>query len=138
MRYPLAIHKDEDSCYGVTVPDIPGCFSAGDTVDEAIENVREAIHGHLEILAEDDIFAPNASSLEELQGNSDYEGATWYLIDVDVSAFLKGTKKATVTLTRTVIARIDEQVAKGRAKSRSSFLAESAIHMLNGCNRRGS
>lgn len=29
MRFLLAIHKDEGSCYGVTVPDVPGCFSAG-------------------------------------------------------------------------------------------------------------
>ena len=136
MRYPLAIHKDEGSCYGVTVPDIPGCFSAGDTIDEAIENAQEAIKGHLEILAEEGSFAPNASPVDELQENPDYAGATWYLIDVDISAYLKGTKKATVTLNRTLIARIDEQVAKGRAKSRSSFLAESAIHMLNGCERR--
>ncbi|MGA0846442.1 MAG: type II toxin-antitoxin system HicB family antitoxin [Luteolibacter sp.] len=32
MRYPF-IHKDRDSDYGVTVPDLPGCFSAGDTAD---------------------------------------------------------------------------------------------------------
>ena len=63
MRYPLAIHKDEDSCYGVTVPDIPGCFSAGDTIGEAVENAQEAIFEHLEVLAEDEIFAPTASAV---------------------------------------------------------------------------
>lgn len=31
MKYPIAIHKDKNSCYGVTIPDLPGCFSAGDT-----------------------------------------------------------------------------------------------------------
>ena len=35
MRYPIVIHKDPESCYGVTVPDLPGCFSAGNTVEEA-------------------------------------------------------------------------------------------------------
>ena len=136
MRYALAIHKDEDSCYGVTVPDLPGCFSAGDTIDEAIGNAHEAITSHLEILAEDGIFAPNASAMEELQADPDYNGATWYLVDVDVSAFLKGTQKATVTLPRLVIARIDAKVASGAAKSRSSFLANAAIHMLVGCEKR--
>ena len=35
MNYPIVIHKDADSDYGVTVPDLPGCFSAGKTLDES-------------------------------------------------------------------------------------------------------
>ena len=31
MRFPIVVHKDKNSGYGVTVPDLPGCFSAGDT-----------------------------------------------------------------------------------------------------------
>ena len=61
---PIAIHQQDNSAYGVTVPDIPGCFSAGDTLDEALENTYEAIHGHLELLAEDGITAPSANTLE--------------------------------------------------------------------------
>ncbi len=38
---------------GVEVPDIPGCFSAGDDLDDAVATAREAIEGHFEILAED-------------------------------------------------------------------------------------
>ena len=38
MRYPLIIHYDTIA-YGVTVPDIPGCISAADTLDEAMENI---------------------------------------------------------------------------------------------------
>lgn len=52
MQFPIAIHKDEGSVYGVTVPDIPGVHSWGDTVDKAIRNTREAIAGHLQTLAE--------------------------------------------------------------------------------------
>lgn len=32
MRFPVVIHKDTDSDYGVTIPDLPGCFSAGTTL----------------------------------------------------------------------------------------------------------
>ena len=54
MLYPIAVEKgSETEAYGVTVPDIKGCFSAGDTFEEALNNVKEAIAGHLEILAED-------------------------------------------------------------------------------------
>ena len=44
MRYPIAIETGDDShAFGVVVPDLPGCFSAGDTLDEAIDNAKEAI-----------------------------------------------------------------------------------------------
>ena len=35
-HYIALIHKDADSCYGVSFPDVPGVFTAGDTMDEAI------------------------------------------------------------------------------------------------------
>ena len=43
MLYPVVVHKDQTSDYGVSVPDLPGCFSAGRTLDEALENIKEAI-----------------------------------------------------------------------------------------------
>ncbi len=48
MRYPVVLHKDADTDYGVTVPDLLGCFSAGDTVDNALIEVIEAIECHIE------------------------------------------------------------------------------------------
>ena len=36
MRYPIVIHQDPESSYGVTVPDLPGCFSGGETLDAAL------------------------------------------------------------------------------------------------------
>ena len=39
MRYPIVIERGDDThAYGVVVPDLPGCFSAGDTLDEAYVN----------------------------------------------------------------------------------------------------
>ena len=49
MRYPIAIESgDAGHAYGVVVPDLPGCFSAGDTLDEALTNAQEAILLHIE------------------------------------------------------------------------------------------
>ncbi len=48
MKFPVVLHKDPDSDYGVTVPDVPGCFSAGATVAEALDNVLEALTLHFE------------------------------------------------------------------------------------------
>ena len=47
MEISVLIHKDVGSVYGVTVPALPGCFSWGDTIDDALKNTREAIHAHL-------------------------------------------------------------------------------------------
>ncbi len=44
MKFPIVIEvRDKNTAYGVIVPDLPGCFSAGDTLDEAIDNTKEAI-----------------------------------------------------------------------------------------------
>ncbi|HET7925874.1 MAG TPA: type II toxin-antitoxin system HicB family antitoxin, partial [Rhodanobacteraceae bacterium] len=49
MLFPIAIELgDAKHAYGVIVPDLPGCFSAGDTLEEAIANAEEAILLHLE------------------------------------------------------------------------------------------
>ena len=49
MRYPIAIEPgDEGTAFGVVVPDLPGCFSAGDSIDEAIINAEQAIDAWIE------------------------------------------------------------------------------------------
>ena len=131
MRYSVAIHKENSSCFGITVPDIEGCFSAGDTLDEALENTKEAISGHLEVLADDGIFAPKASPIDDYISDPSYTGATWAYIDIDISAFLGKTEKATVTLPKLLMNKIDCAVLAGVAKNRSAFLAESAMKALN-------
>jgi predicted RNase H-like HicB family nuclease len=64
MRFPVVIHKDADSDYGVTVPDLPGCFSAGDTIDDALTNAVEAIECHIEGLLLDGETVPHAVAIE--------------------------------------------------------------------------
>jgi len=132
MKYSVVIHKEKDSCFGVTVPDIVGCFSAGDTLESALRNAEEAIYSHLEILADDGEFAPVPLSIDNHFNNPDFAGGSWAYVDIDTSAFLGKTEKATVTLPKLLIDKIDEAVAHGLAKSRSAFLAESASKRLSG------
>jgi predicted RNase H-like HicB family nuclease len=42
-HYIALIHKDRDSCYGVSFPDVPGVFTAGDSIDEALQNAPEVL-----------------------------------------------------------------------------------------------
>jgi predicted RNase H-like HicB family nuclease len=54
MKFTIAIEAGKKkTAFGVVVPDLPGCFSAGDTVEDAFDNAREAIKVHCEILAEE-------------------------------------------------------------------------------------
>ena len=85
MRFPIVIHKDEGSSYGVTVPDLPGCFSGGATVEEAFTASEEAILSHIEVLLMDGGCVPKRRSLEEHQANTDYADGVWALVDADVS-----------------------------------------------------
>ena len=47
MRYVSFIHRDDDTGYGISFPDCPGCVSVGDSVDEAIRHGREALAFHV-------------------------------------------------------------------------------------------
>jgi predicted RNase H-like HicB family nuclease len=54
MKFLIAIEPGTaTTAHGVVVPDLPGCFSAGDTLEEAFDNAREAIELHCQTLAED-------------------------------------------------------------------------------------
>src|SRR3989338_4900063 len=73
MRFPVVLHTDDGVRYGVTVPDLPGCFSAGDTFDDALDSVVEAIDLHLEGLTEegDDIPVPPPTHHPHNQDSAD-------------------------------------------------------------------
>ena len=131
MKYPVVIHTEKGSAYGVTVPDIPGCFSAGDTIDEAIANTHEAIADHLSILAEDGEVAPPASDIKMLKDDPDYLNGIWAFVDIDVTPYMGKTEKVNVTLPAFLIKKIDNAVQNGKGKNRSSFLADSAMQMLS-------
>ncbi len=74
LRFAAVIHKDEESGYGVTVPDLPGCFSAGDTLEEAIESAREAVACHIEGLLMDGEPVPEQTPLEKGPASDDEDG----------------------------------------------------------------
>ena len=53
LKASLLIEKDADG-YFASCPDLKGCYSQGDTLDEAMDNMREAIVLHVETLSEDE------------------------------------------------------------------------------------
>ena len=51
MIYKVSLEKTEEG-YAVWVPELPGCWSQGDTEEEALENIKDAIIGYLETVEE--------------------------------------------------------------------------------------
>ena len=126
MRFPIVMHKDACSGYGVIVPDLPGCFSAGDTLDEAIGSAREAIACHVEGLLMDGEPVPPRLSLEAHQANDDYRGGVWAIVHVDISRLSSKSRRINITLPERVLAIVD-QAAVREGQSRSGLLARAAL-----------
>ena len=131
MFIPVAIHKDEGSVFGVSVPDIPGCFSYGDTVEDALKNAQAAVIFHVEGLWEDGEFdSLTPSSIEDLQDSNEYPDALWALVDVDLSRLSNKQTRFNVSWPEYLLARVDEYAA-AHHETRSGFLAKAAQQALS-------
>jgi predicted RNase H-like HicB family nuclease len=129
MRYPVVIHKDPESDYGVSVPDLPGCFSAGATLDEALQEAVEAIETHLEGMLLDGESIPSPKSIEDHQGNPDYAEGIWALVTVDITKLSGKTRRVNVTLPERVLNVMDKYAAD-HGGTRSGLIAEAAIEYI--------
>ena len=61
MRYAIVIEKAENN-YAAYVPDLPGCVTTGETIEEVEQQIREAIEFHIRGLHEDGLPVPEPSS----------------------------------------------------------------------------
>lgn len=130
MEFPVIIHKDEGSVYGVSVPDVKGCHSWGDTIEEALRNTKEAIHSHIEVMLEEGMaFDASPSRIEDLMAQEDYAGGIWALVDVDLSKLDTKPERINISIPRFVLAKLDS-FAEGRHESRSGVLARAALRLI--------
>lgn len=129
MRFAVVIHRDKDTAYGVTVPDLPGCFSAGDTLDMAIESASEAIACHIEGLLMDGEPIPERATLEAHQANEDLKGGVWAIVAVDISKLSSRTRRVNITVPARVLAIVD-QAAGREGETRSGWLTRAALSYI--------
>lgn len=75
MKHHIAlIHKDADSCYGMSFPDVPGVFTAGDAIDEAIEKAVEVLVFAAEDWSDLDGQAfPASRTIDDLRADPDFQ-----------------------------------------------------------------
>ncbi len=130
MRYSIAIHKDQDSDYGVTFPDIPGCFSAGDSIEEAIAMAQEAAECHLEGLLLDAEPVPVATPIENHQNKKDYKNALWALIEIDISKLSLKSKRVNISIPERLLNSVDH-FARNHGETRSGLLAQAVTEYMS-------
>lgn len=126
LIYAIAIEPgDKQHAYGVVVPDLPGCFSAGDTLEDAFSNAREAIEAHLELMLDYNEQIPERKPFYEHQKNPEFSGWVWALVEVEDVPLKKTPVRLNVSLPEYLVHRIDDY-AKAHHLTRSGFLAKAA------------
>jgi len=129
MKYPIVIHKDPKSDYGVTIPDLPGCFSAGSTIEEAMNMAQEAAECHIEGLLIDSEPIPVPSEIEIHKDNPHFREGLWALIEVDISKLSLKSKRINITMPERLIRTVD-QYAKRYGSSRSGLLSQAVTEYM--------
>ncbi len=130
MRYYIGVvHQDGDSAYGVHFPDVPGCFSAADELNDLLSKASEALSLHLE-----DETLPETRPLDAVRTDDDVakdlaEGA--FLLAVPFIRLSGRSTRANITMDAGLLAAVD-QTAKERGLTRSSFLADLARSEIAG------
>ena len=117
--YVALIHKDPDSDYGVSFPDLPGCITAGSTLDEAIAMAKEALALHVEGLLEDNEDVPAPTPADRI----DRDGAL-LVTAIEVPDNLK-VERINVTVPALALLRFDA-FAERRSMTRSGLFVEAA------------
>jgi len=125
MKFTVVLHSDDGQRYGAIVPDLPGCFSSGASLDDALESVLESIDLHVETLLQDGQGLPGRQPIAVHQANPEYAGGVWAVVEAPVEKYFGPAEKVNITVPRVILSRIDDY-AKRHGMSRSGFLVEAA------------
>ncbi len=134
MNYVAVIEKEPDSAFGVWFPDVEGCFSAGDTLDEAVANAAAALRQHAEATESAGRRVPPARSIDEVRADEDVivavEGGA-VLFAVPLLADAGRTVRINISIDKALVDQIDSAAA-ARGLTRSAFLAQAAREKIAG------
>lgn len=121
--YPAIVER-AGAGYSVFFPDLPGCTSAGATVQEAARNAEEALDGHLIVSAEHGDAIADPSELDAIERDPEVDEVARILVRAEKPG---RSVRINVTLDEGLLAAIDRI-----AKNRSGFLADAARSALAG------
>ena len=126
--YIAFVHKDPNSAFGVTFPDLPGCYGAGDSYDEAIENAKISLRLYAEAMKDDGNDMPKARGYDALSGNGsvavEMKDAAFV---IEVPLIMVGAKRRVNVSFDDRILEVIDKCAAISGVSRSAYLAELAM-----------
>jgi len=128
MRHPVAIEPGTATrAFGVVVPDLPECFSAGDTMEEAMTTAEEGIAAWIETALDTGQDIPQPSRVDALRKKRKASRTwVWAVVKVD-PAVLDGTlERVNISLSRRVLHRPDA-LARAMGETRSGIIARMAL-----------
>jgi predicted RNase H-like HicB family nuclease len=118
--YLGVVHKDADSDFSIHFPDIVGCFSAGETIEELVWMAHEALQFHIKGLEEDGNKIPEPSEFSKIV---DENKDSLMLLPVTVEVQSPKKIKINITLPEDILYEIDSR-AKNLNISRSALIAQ--------------
>ncbi|MEY4503790.1 MAG: hypothetical protein RL154_82 [Pseudomonadota bacterium] len=129
--YPAVFEQTEDGAYSVFFPDIDGCISAGDTLEEAIVMSKEALSLHLSEMINDNDLCP-AIDLQEAKQEAD--GELLMMIEPNHAIISRRTKNSAVriniTLPQFLLETVDQYMKEAHINNRSKLTAEALEQRL--------
>jgi predicted RNase H-like HicB family nuclease len=123
MEYIAYLHKDNDSDFGVSFPVLPGCVTAGRTLEEARRMAAEALTLHMAGMIEDGEALPDASTLDQLAKDPAMKGAVAFLVSAEAP---EKTVRVNITARESQIEAIDK-LARKAGMTRSAYMVQSAV-----------
>lgn len=133
MFYPAYIHSDADGSASGFFPDVPGCYFAGGSLDEAFRDAHSALNAHFELLNEMEQPIPDSIAVEQhlLNTPEEFVDGRWLLVDINLDKYESRAERINITLPQRLLTRIDSYVKNSADyASRSAFLAEAARRVL--------
>jgi predicted RNase H-like HicB family nuclease len=126
VYFPAIVETGPEGGYGVFFPDLPGCVSAGDSLQEAARNAEIALQLHLAGMVEDGETIPDASELDAIERDPDVNEAARILVRGERPSRLE---RLNITMDEGLLKVVD-RAAEHRGMTRSGFLAEGARQLI--------
>lgn len=111
LVYPACMYEEDDGGYSVEVPDLKGCCTQGNTLQEALEMAQDAALGWILTSIEDDEEIPQASKIEDIELEDEKGFKTLLLLDIDQYTQKYGSKQS-VKKTLTIPSWLNKRAEK--------------------------
>ncbi|KQW79695.1 type II toxin-antitoxin system HicB family antitoxin [Brevundimonas sp. Root1279] len=128
--YIAVVEESSQGGYGVWFPDLPGCVSAGDDLDEACTNAVEALSLHLDGMIEDGQEPPEARSMDQVDKDLDKPAGRFIYSAITAEVEDDG-ERVNVYLPKSLLTQIKRFGERTGIDNRSTFLRLAARQYLN-------